>query len=138
MQTGSPEKKNEADPTAAPPETAQDQIDQQLADEKNASAAMMKEGSLSHNLDDDEDGQPKLSPRSQCKQYTDQFLEMIEYMDFKFEAAFQQKDKEFMMAYRDHVQMIQAELNDLKRNCNDDVYMDLKKKKIESLEKKLE
>ena len=28
---------------------------------------------------------------------------MIEFMDFKFEAAFQQKDKEFMIAYREHV-----------------------------------
>ena len=42
-----------------------------------------------------------------------------------------------MLAYRNHVNHVQKELNELKEKCNDQVFMALKKKKIESLEKKL-
>lgn len=87
--------------------------------------------------DNDEDGQPKMSPRTKIQLQIDQFKQMIDFMDFKFEAQFQQKDKEFMLAYRNHVNHVQKELNELKEKCNDQVFMALKKKKIESLEKKL-
>jgi hypothetical protein len=51
------------------------------------------------------------------------FDEMIEYMDFSFEMAFQQKDNEFMLAYREHIKMIQEEINRLKVNSEDQRYM---------------
>lgn len=62
---------------------------------------------------------------------------MIEYMDFSFEMAFQQKDNEFMLAYREHIKMIQEEINRLKVNSEDQRYMQIKKEKIETLEGKL-
>jgi len=65
---------------------------------------------------------------------TSDFEEMIKFMDFSFETAFQQKDNQFMLAYRDHVVKIQAEIDQLKRESNDQKYMEKKKQKIESLE----
>ena len=55
---------------------------------------------------------------------------MIKFMDFSFERAFQQKDKEFMIAYRSHIKEIQKEIDQLKADSNDQRYMELKKKKI--------
>lgn len=101
------------------------------------SAIDVKEGSQSHIIDEDEDGKQKLSPRSQIMLYVDQFQYMIEFMDFSFETQFQTKDKEFMIAYREHVQVIQKDLNELKENCNDQRYQAMRQKKIDSLEKKL-
>ena len=65
---------------------------------------------------------------------TSDFEEMIKFMDFSFETALQQKDNQFMLAYRDHVVKIQAEIDQLKRESNDQKYMEKKKQKIESLE----
>lgn len=45
----------------------------------------------------------KMKPKEQIEHYITQFDQMIKFMDFKFEDAFQQKDKEFMIAYREHV-----------------------------------
>ena len=39
--------------------------------------------------DNDEDGQPKMSPRTKIQLQIDQFKQMIDFMDFKFEAQFQ-------------------------------------------------
>ena len=52
---------------------------------------------------------------------------MIQFMDFSFERAFQQKDKEFMIAYRAHIKEIQKEIDQLKADSNDQRYMELKK-----------
>jgi hypothetical protein len=65
----------------------------------------------------------KLSPRAWIKHIVKGFDEMIEYMDFSFEMAFQQKDNEFMLAYREHIKMIQEEINRLKVNSEDQRYM---------------
>jgi len=105
-----------------------------------SSFAGVKDGSLSGTGTgqmDDDGNKKNMSSEEEVQDLIRQFNEMIEWMDLKFEAAFQQKDKEFMIAYREHVQDIQKELNDLKDKCNDQVFMTLKKKKIESLEKKL-
>ncbi len=48
----------------------------------------------------------KMSGHEQIRAYIEGFDEMIKFMDFSFERAFQQKDKEFMLAYRDHIKMI--------------------------------
>ena len=44
---------------------------------------------------------------------------MIKFMDFSFERAFSQKDKEFMIAYREHIKEIQKEIDKLKNESND-------------------
>lgn len=59
-------------------------------------------------------------------------------MDFSFEKVFQKKDKEFMIAYREHIQTIQTEIDSMKASTNDSNYMKLKNEKIESLENKLQ
>ena len=74
---------------------------------------------------------------SKVKHFIAGFEEMIQFMDFSFERAFQQKDNEFMIAYRDHIKEIQLELDQLKRDSNDDKYIEKKREKIESLEGKL-
>ena len=48
-----------------------------------------------------------------------------------------EENKQALQTIGAQVQEIQKELNDLKDKCNDQVFMTLKKKKIESLEKKL-
>lgn len=58
-------------------------------------------------------------------------------MDFSFERAFQQKDKEFMIAYREHIKAIQIEIDQLKADSNDQRFMMLKNQKIKTLETKL-
>ena len=78
-----------------------------------------------------------MSGRESIKEITKGFDEMIEFMDFSFERAFQQKDNEFMLAYRDHIKIIQKEIDQLKSQSNDQKYMMKKKEKIESLEGKL-
>jgi predicted RNase H-like nuclease (RuvC/YqgF family) len=42
-----------------------------------------------------------------------------------------------MIAYREHIKQIQAEIDKLKNESNDQRYMELKKQKIETLESKL-
>ncbi len=59
-------------------------------------------------------------------------------MDFSFEKVFQKKDKEFMIAYREHIQTIQTEIDSMKASTNDSNYMKLKNEKVESLENKLQ
>ena len=76
-------------------------------EEVNPSGNTSAIGNKEHGLDDmDGEGAKKLSPRSQIQFYVDQFQGMIDYMDFSFETLFQQKDKEFMIAYREHVEII--------------------------------
>ena len=55
---------------------------------------------------------------------------MIEFMDFSFETAFQQKDNEFMIAYREHIKFIQDEIDKLKKESNNEKYLEKKKEKI--------
>ena len=58
-------------------------------------------------------------------------------MDWTFEQCFQQKDKEFMIAYREHISQIQSEINKIKAETNDQKFLELKMQKIETLETKL-
>ena len=60
-----------------------------------------------------------MSGHDQIQAYIEGFDEMIKFMDFSFERAFQQKDKEFMIAYREHIKEIQTEIDKLKAETND-------------------
>lgn len=85
----------------------------------------------------DADSDNKVSGKEKIKGHLRDFDEMIEFMDFSFETAFQQKDNEFMIAYREHIKMIQDELHKLREKSNDTTYADKKKKKLQNLESKL-
>ena len=78
-----------------------------------------------------------MSGHDQIRAFIDGFEEMIKFMDFSFERAFQQKDKEFMLGYRDHIKLVQDEIEKLKAESNESRYQMLKQKKIEALESKL-
>ena len=55
----------------------------------------------------------KMSGVEAIEAYIEGFDEMIKFMDFSFERAFSQKDKEFMIAYREHIKEIQKEIDKL-------------------------
>lgn len=68
-----------------------------------------QEPSEQHFPDDasDSDSKPKkMTGDEQIQAYIEGFDEMIKFMDFSFERAFSQKDKEFMIAYREHIKEI--------------------------------
>lgn len=87
--------------------------------------------------EDDSGDNKKKTAEEKIKDEIKGFDEMIKFMDFSFERAFQQKDKEFMIAYRAHIKEIQKEIDQLKADSNDQRYLELKNKKIETLETKL-
>jgi len=112
----------ELNTTIAQPE---EQAASTLEIEKKASQ-INETGVFSEDEEDENNGKTgegKLSPRARIKHMVKGFDEMIEYMDFSFEMAFQQKDNEFMLAYREHIKMIQEEINRLKVNSEDQRYM---------------
>lgn len=62
---------------------------------------------LNVSIKDEEPQKPKkMSGVEAIKAYIEGFDEMIKFMDFSFERAFSQKDKEFMIAYREHIKEI--------------------------------
>ena len=67
-----------------------------------------------------------MSGHDQIRAFIDGFEEMIKFMDFSFERAFQQKDKEFMLGYRDHIKLVQDEIEKLKAESNESRYQMLK------------
>ena len=86
---------------------------------------------------EDNEANKKLTGEEDCKAQIVAIEEMIQFMDFSFERAFQQKDKEFMIAYREHIKAIQIEIDQLKADSNDQRFMELKNQKIKTLETKL-
>ena len=48
----------------------------------------------------------KKTAQEKIEEQIEGFDDMIKFMDFSFERAFQQKDKEFMIAYRAHIKEI--------------------------------
>jgi hypothetical protein len=54
-------------------------------------------------LDLDGEKKPKLKGKELIKEILAEFDETIQYMDFSFERAFQEKDNQFILAYRDHI-----------------------------------
>ena len=79
-----------------------------------------------------------MSGQQKIEYFIKRFDTQIKWMDFSFEKVFQKKDKEFMIAYREHIQTIQTEIDSMKASTNDSNYMKLKNEKIESLENKLQ
>ncbi|CDW73733.1 UNKNOWN [Stylonychia lemnae] len=71
------------------------------------------------------------------KEVNDDFTEMISFLDFSFEKAFERREKDFMLAYRAHIETVQKDIEELKSDSNDQKYLAIKKQKIELLEKKL-
>ena len=51
---------------------------------------------------------------------------MISMMDFCFERLFNKKDKEFMIAYHQHIKAIHADIQKLSGNTDDQQYLDQK------------
>ncbi len=80
----------------------------------------------------------EMSGQQKIEYFIKRFDTQIKWMDFSFEKVFQKKDKEFMIAYREHIQTIQNEIDSMKASTNDSNYMKLKNEKIESLENKLQ
>ena len=74
------------------------------------SAALMKKQSsvypIEEEVDKESDHEVNIDYKSKFKEVTDQFGEMIYFLDFSFEQAFDRKDKDFMLAYK--VLMIQV------------------------------
>ena len=99
------------------------------------SVILPPEGSVIHmgaDTEDDADGddQNKMKGKDKIEALVRDFEEMIQFMDFSFETAFQQKDNEFMVAYRDHIKSIQIEIDKIKGESNDAKYTEKKKEKI--------
>ena len=88
------------------------------------------------NMDDDKK-EPKLSGKEEIQNIIGEFDETIQYMDFSFERAFQEKDNQFILAYREHIQKIQKEIDELREQSNESTYKRKKLEKIETLESKL-
>lgn len=86
--------------------------------------------------EDDHENKNKMSKENILAIVSDMNMQ-IGFMDFSFEQAFQQKDKEFMIAYRGHIQMIQKEIDSIKKNSTDEKYLKTKMDKICNLESKL-
>jgi chromosome segregation ATPase len=75
------------------------------------------------NLSDESQDKKKLNGMEEIQALTQDFNEMIEFMDFSFETAFQQKDNEFMVAYREHIRQIQEEIDKIRNESNDEQYI---------------
>eukprot|EP00347_Sterkiella_histriomuscorum_P019926 403339774 len=72
------------------------------------------------------------------REVNDEFTEMIQFLDFSFEKAFDRKEKDFMLAYKAHIDLIAEDIEALKSDSNDQKYLAIKKQKIEQLESKLQ
>ena len=89
---------------------------------------ILDDQALDISIVDEEPQKPKkMSGVEAIKAYIEGFDEMIKFMDFSFERAYSQKDKEFMIAYREHIKEIQKEIDKLKNESNDQRYQELKK-----------
>jgi hypothetical protein len=62
---------------------------------------------------------------------------MVAFLDFSFDKALSEKDKAFMVAYREHIRQVQKEINKLKSESNESKYLALKMIKIQQFEEKL-
>lgn len=89
-----------------------------------------KIANLSYNSDDaDSNAQyamMEVDHKKKIKEISDEFDEMIRFMDTSFEKAFDKKEKDFMLAYRTHLSQIQTEIETLKSDGNNDKYVAIK------------
>jgi len=76
-------------------------------------------------------------PKEKFKSIVEEFDEMITFMDYSFEKAFEKKEKDFILAYRGHIDRVQEELIQLKAESSDQRFLQVKQQKVHQLENKL-